>query len=37
MNKELRSEMESQGNLLEIMRAEMETFRGAKSATGGGE
>jgi hypothetical protein len=36
MNKELRSELETQGNLLETTRAEMETFKGAKSATGGG-
>jgi hypothetical protein len=37
MNKELRSELETQGNLLETMMAEMESFKGAKSATGGGE
>jgi hypothetical protein len=37
MNKELRSELETQGHLLETIRAEMETFKGAKSATGGGE
>jgi hypothetical protein len=37
MNKELRSELETQGRLLETMRAEMETFKGAKSSTGGGE
>jgi hypothetical protein len=37
MNKELRSGMETQGNLLETMRAEMETFKGAKSTAGGGE
>jgi hypothetical protein len=37
MNKELRSELETQGHLLETMRAEMETFKGAKSATDGGE
>jgi hypothetical protein len=37
MNKELRSELETQGNLLETTRAEMETFKGAKSATDGGE
>jgi hypothetical protein len=37
MNKELRSELETQGHLLETMRAEMETFKEAKSATGGGE
>jgi hypothetical protein len=37
MNKELRSELETQVHLLETMRAEMETFKGAKSATGGGE
>jgi hypothetical protein len=28
MNKELRSELETQGNLLETMSAEMETFKG---------
>jgi hypothetical protein len=33
MNKELRSELEIQGNLLETMRAEMETFKGAKSTS----
>jgi hypothetical protein len=32
-NKELRSELETQGNLLETMKAEMETFKGAKSST----
>jgi hypothetical protein len=37
IKKELRSEMETQGHLLETMRAEMETFKGAKSATSGGE
>jgi hypothetical protein len=37
MNKELRSELETQGRLLETMRAEMETFKGAKFATSGGE
>jgi hypothetical protein len=37
MNKELRSELETQGHLLETMRAEMKTFKGAKSATSGGE
>jgi hypothetical protein len=37
MNKELLSELETQGHLLETMRAEMETFKGANSATGGGE
>jgi hypothetical protein len=37
MNKELRSELETQEHLLETMRAEMETFKGAKSATSGGE
>jgi hypothetical protein len=37
MNKELRSELETQGHLFETMRAEMETFKGAKSATSGGE
>jgi hypothetical protein len=37
INKELHSEMETQGHLLETMRAEKETFKGAKSATSGGE
>jgi hypothetical protein len=37
MKKELRSDLETQGNILETMRAEMETFKGAKSATSGGE
>jgi hypothetical protein len=37
MNKELRSELETQGRLLETMRSEMETFKVAKSSTGGGE
>jgi hypothetical protein len=37
MNKDLRSELETQGHLLETMRAEMETFKGAKYSTGGGE
>jgi hypothetical protein len=37
MNKEIRSELETQGQLLETMRADMETFRGAKSDTSGGE
>jgi hypothetical protein len=37
MNKEPRSELETQGHLLETIRAEMETFKGAKSATSGGE
>jgi hypothetical protein len=37
MNKELRSELETQGHILETMRAEMQTFKGARSATGGGE
>jgi hypothetical protein len=37
MNKELLSELETQGHLLETMRAEMETFKGANSSTGGGE
>jgi hypothetical protein len=37
MNKELLSELETQGHLLETIRAEMETFKGAKSATSGGE
>jgi hypothetical protein len=36
MNKELHSELETQGHLLETTRAEMETFKGAKSATSGG-
>jgi hypothetical protein len=35
MNKELRLELETQGHLLETMRAEMETFKGARSATSG--
>jgi hypothetical protein len=35
MNKDLRSELETQGHLLETMRDEMETFEGAKSATSG--
>jgi hypothetical protein len=33
MNKELRSELETQGKLLETMRAEIETFKVANSAT----
>jgi hypothetical protein len=37
MNKELRSELETQGHLLETMRAEMETFKGANYFTGEGE
>jgi hypothetical protein len=37
MNKELRSELETQGHLLETTRAEMETFKGEMSATSGGE
>jgi hypothetical protein len=37
MNKELRSELETQGNLLETMRAVMKTFKGVKATTGGGE
>jgi hypothetical protein len=37
MKKELRSELETQGHLLETMRAEMETLKGAKSDSGGGE
>jgi uncharacterized protein with GYD domain len=37
MNKELRSELETQGHLLETMRDEMETLKGAKSSTGGVE
>jgi hypothetical protein len=35
MNKDIRLELETQGNLLETMRAEMETFKGAKSTAGG--
>jgi hypothetical protein len=37
MNKELRSELETQGHLLETMRAEMETSKRAKSANSVGE
>jgi hypothetical protein len=37
MNKKLRSELETQGNLLETTRADMETFKGEKSATDGGQ
>jgi hypothetical protein len=37
MNKEIRSELEIQGHLLETTRAEMENFKGAKSATSGGK
>jgi hypothetical protein len=37
MNKELCSELETQGNLLETMRAEMETFKGENSSTSGWE
>jgi hypothetical protein len=37
INKELRSELETQGHLFKTMRAEMETFKGEKSSTGGGE
>jgi hypothetical protein len=37
MNKELCSELETQGNLLETMMAEMESFKGGKATTGGGE
>jgi hypothetical protein len=37
MNKELRSELETQGYILKTTGAEMETFKGAKYATGGGE
>jgi hypothetical protein len=33
MNKELGSELETQGHLLETMRADMETFKGENSAT----
>jgi hypothetical protein len=36
MNKELRSELETQGHLLETMRAEMETSKGENYATSGG-
>jgi hypothetical protein len=36
MNKELGSELETQGHLLETMRDEMETFKGENSATSGG-
>jgi hypothetical protein len=36
INKELHSELETQGHLLETMRAEMETSKGAKYSTGGG-
>jgi hypothetical protein len=37
MNEDLRSELETQWHLLETIRDEMETFKGAKSATSGGE
>jgi hypothetical protein len=37
MNKELRSELETQGHLLETMGAQMEKFKGEKSSTGVGE
>jgi hypothetical protein len=37
MNKKLCSELETQGHLWKTMRAEMETFKRAKSSTGGGE
>jgi hypothetical protein len=37
MNKELRSDLETQGQLLETMMDEMETFKGTNSATSGGE
>jgi hypothetical protein len=37
MNNELCLELETQGNLLEIMRVDMETFKGGKSTTGGGD
>jgi hypothetical protein len=37
MNKELRSELETQGKLLETTRAEIETFKAAKATTGGWE
>jgi hypothetical protein len=37
MNKELLSELENQGNLLETTRADMETFKWVKHATSGGE
>jgi hypothetical protein len=36
MNKELRPELETQWDILETMRAEMETFNGKQSTTGGG-
>jgi hypothetical protein len=36
MNKEIRSGLETQGHLWETMRAEMETFKGAKSSTSRG-
>jgi hypothetical protein len=34
MNKELHSDLETQGNCLETMRADMETFKGGKATTG---
>jgi hypothetical protein len=37
MNKELRLELETQGNLLEAMRAEMETFKLGATTGGGGQ
>jgi hypothetical protein len=37
MNKELRSELETKGHLLETMRDEIENFKGARYATSGGE
>jgi hypothetical protein len=37
MNKDLHFELETQGNLLETMRAEMETFKGGNATTGGGK
>jgi hypothetical protein len=37
MNKELCLELETQGNLLETTRAEVETIKDGKSITRGGE
>jgi hypothetical protein len=37
MNKEFRSELETQGHILETTRADMEAFKGSKSDTGVGE
>jgi hypothetical protein len=36
MNEELRLELDTQGNLLETTRAEIETFKGGTATTGGG-